>query len=81
MIQPPSVGPRVGATMMPSRKIACTRPCCSRGKICRRSPGPWRAAPLRPRPAGCARSPARSSELEVPQKNEATMKMTIEIVR
>ena len=67
--------------MIPSRKIACTRPCCSRGKICRMVA--WavesRAAP--PAPCRMRQITSSVSELDVPQKNEATMKTTIEIVR
>jgi len=81
VIQPPRVGPSVGATMIPSRKIACTSPCCSRGKI-------WRivawavdrsAAP--PAPCRMRQTTSSVSELEVPQKKDATMKMMMDVVR
>ena len=81
VIQPPSVGPSVGATMMPSRKIAWTIPCSSRGKIWRSVACAVESSAAPPAPWSSRQSTSSPSVVAVPHSNEATMNRMIENVR
>jgi hypothetical protein len=67
--------------MMPSRKMACTIPCCSRGKIWRSVAWAVESSAAPPAPWTMRHTTSSVSEFDVPQKNDATMKMMIDAVR
>ena len=81
MIHPPSVGPSVGATMMPSMNTACTIPCSSAGKICRSVACAVESSAAPPAPWRMRQNTSSASVPEVPHKNDAMMKIAIDAVR
>ena len=80
MIQPPSVGPRVGPTMTPTPKIAVAAPRSSNGKTSKRIA--WAVEMSAPPPIPCrTREPTRVSRVwALPQKKDAVVKRMIEPV-